>query len=284
MEWHDIADPDGPELDELSQRYKLHSLHVEDARSLGERAKAEVEDHYFFIVLKVLVLEENNKLTIGNLNLFVGSEFLITVHRTPLPTIESLRRAKHDLRPDEVLHRLMDGIVDSYLPVLDEVEARIDSLQGRAIRRPEASLLEDINEIRATLLELRSVLLNMRHVAFRLQHMPSHLVGSELPPFMRDIHDHLTEDLDAIAGERDRLSGVVDLYLSSVANRNTDAMRTLTILGTAAVPTLVVTSFFGMIVRYPEWVGSYWAFYFVLFLTVTVTALLLWYLKRHSLS
>lgn len=178
----------------------------------------------------------------------------------------------------------MDGIVDSYLPLLDELEVRIDSLQGRAIHRPEPSLLEHINDIRATLLKLRSMLLNMRHVVFRLQHMPSHLIGRELPPFMRDIHDHLSEDLDAIAGERDRLASVVDLYLSSVANRNTDAMRTLTILGTAARPTLMITSFFGMIVRDPEWVSSYWAFYFVSVLTVTVTALLLWYLKRHTQS
>lgn len=72
MEWHDISDPDGSELDVLSERYKLHRLHVEDSRTLGQRAKAEIEDHYFFIVLKVLVLEENNKLTIGDLNLFVG--------------------------------------------------------------------------------------------------------------------------------------------------------------------------------------------------------------------
>jgi magnesium transporter len=195
--------------------------------------------------------------------------------------VKVLHQAGSDLRPDEVLYRLMDGVVDSYLPLLDEIQVRIDSLQGRAIRRMEPSVLEQLNELRSTLLGLRRVLLNMRHVAFRLQHARSRLIGRELPPFLRDIHDHLAEDLDTIAGERDRLAGILDLYLSSVANRHTEAMRALTLLGTAGLPALVISTFFGMNIRLPEWVNSSWAFDAVSSGTIALTALLWWYLKRR---
>jgi magnesium transporter len=279
--WHDISDPNAAELDELAARYKLHAVHIKGCRTVGQRAKVEAADQYLFIVLKVLVLEANNRLTVGDLDLFVGSEFVITVHHTSVPVVEVLRHAGSDLRPDEVLYRLMDGVVDSYLPLLDEIQVRIDSLQGRAIRRTEPSLLEQLNDLRSTLLGLRRVLLNMRHVAFRLQHARSRLIGRELPPFLRDIHDHLAEDLDTISGERDRLAGILDLYLSSVANRHTEAMRALTLLGTAGLPPLVISTFLGMNIRMPEWVNSSWAFDAVSGVTIALTALLWWYLKRQ---
>jgi magnesium transporter len=284
MVWHDISDPNGSELDQLAERYKLHPLHIEDCRGAGQRAKVEVADHYLFIVLKVLLLEGNNKLTVGDVDLFVGSEFLITVHSAFVPGMDALRQSGKDLRSDEVLYRLMDGVVDSYLPLLDELQVRIDTLQSRTVSAPESNLLTQMNEIRVTLLELRRVLLNMRHVAFHLQHTRSQLVGPELPLFLRDVHDHLGEDLDTIAGERDRLAGVLDVYLSSVANRNTEATWTLTLLGTAALPALVIASFFGMNVPYPGWVSSSWAFPFILSFTIIVTALSLWYLKRQNHS
>lgn len=282
MTWDDISDVKGPELDELAGRYKLHPLHVEECRRAGQHPKVEAADHYLFIVLTVLVLQSDHKLTAGDIDLFVGREFLITVHGASVRVIEALLQSGKDLRPDEVLYRLMDGVVDSYLPLLDELQVRIDGLQVRAFGAPEPGLLAQINEIRSTLLELRRVLLNMRHVAFHLQHTGSQLIGPELPLFLRDIHGHLAEDLDAIAGERDRLAGVLDFYQSSVANRNTEAMRGLTFLGTAVLPVLVITSFFGMNIRYPSWVNSAWAFPLIVTFTIAVTGLLLWYLKRET--
>jgi len=279
--WHDISDPNASELDELAERYKLHAMHVKGCRTAGQRARVEATDHYLFIVLKVLVLEANNRLTAGDLDLFVGPDFVITVHPTSVPVVEVLRQAGSDPRPDEVLYRLMDGVVDSYLPLLDEIQVRVDLLQGRTVRRADPNLPEQLNELRSTLLGLRRVLLNMRHVAFRLQHTRSRLIGRELPPFLRDIHDHLAEDLDTIAGERDRLAGILDLYLSSVAKRHTEAMRALTLLGTAGLPALVISTFLGMNIRMPEWVNSSWAFDAVSGVTIGLTVLLWWYLKRQ---
>ena len=76
------------------------------------------------------------------------------------------------------------------------------------------------------------------------------------------------------------MAGVLDIYLSSVANRTTEATRTLTLLGTAALPSLLVTSFLGMAIEYPSWVKSSWTFSISIVGVVAVTGFLLWYLRR----
>ena len=85
LTWHDIPDPASQQLDELAAAHSLHPLHIEDCRHRGQRTKVDRGDDYLFIVLKLLLLEESNELTVGDLGMFVGSDFLITVHEAHLP-------------------------------------------------------------------------------------------------------------------------------------------------------------------------------------------------------
>src|ERR1700683_4848147 len=153
MVWDDVAGQNMTELDQLAQRYSLHSSQIQDCRRTGQRAKVESEDQYLFIILKILVLEADNKLIVDDLDLFVGAEFLITVHSTRVPFVETLRQPAKDSRPDEVLFRLMGAVVDSYLPLLEGIQVRIESLQARVIGRQDASVVQEIDDVRATLLE-----------------------------------------------------------------------------------------------------------------------------------
>ena len=282
MTWHDISNPASHQLDELAAVHSLHPLHIEDCRQRGQRTKVDRGDQYLFIILKLLLLDENDELQVGDLSMFVGSKFLITVHETSLPPLDALRDRNEDLRPDQVLYRLLNVVVDSYVPLIDKLEDRIEELQDQAVGRPRPAVLESIGDIRSTLMQLRRVLSNTRHVAFQLRQVASPLVSRDLFPFLGDVQDDLAVALELIAGERERLTGVLDVYLSSVANRTTEATRTLTLLGTIALPALVISSFFGMSVPYPEWTKSHWALEFLAALTVAVTGYLLWYLKRND--
>jgi magnesium transporter len=282
MTWHDIADPASRQLDELAVNYSLHRLHVEDCRQSAHRLKVESDGQYLFIVLKLLDLEQSNKLAVEDLVLFIGSDFLITVHRSPLDLLNSLRSLGEKLRPDQVLYRVMNAVVDSYLPLIDKLEDSIEKLHDQVVSSPRPNVLERIGEIRSTLTQLRRVLGNTRHVAFQLRHVSTPFISQELSPFLRDVHDDLAIDLDTIAAERERLAGILEVYLSSVANRTTEATRTLTLLGTAALPALVITSLFGMNINYPSWTKSSWMFVFLMAVTFVITGFLLWYLKRQD--
>ena len=109
MEWHDIQNPDDKLLDELAARYSLHPLHVEDCRQDAQRTKAETGEGYLFISLKQMAFDDSGRLATGDLVLFVGGDFLLTVHRAPVALLEPLRAAKGELHPDQVLYRVIDA-------------------------------------------------------------------------------------------------------------------------------------------------------------------------------
>jgi magnesium transporter len=255
---------------------------VEDCRSDIQRAKLEEGTDYLFVILKLVLLKENNELTINDLAMFLGTDYLISVHQTALPSLAALKTRFADLRPDQGLYRVMDTVVDSYYPLVEELEDRVDTLEGEVLVQPRAAMLERVAEMRTSLLEVRRVLTNTRHVVYSIDRLESSLVGKDLAPFLRDVHDHLARDLDSVARERDRLAGVLDLYQSSVANQNNEATRLLTVLGTIALPALVISAYCGMSLRYPAWINTGHAFEEVSALVVLVTTGLLLYLWRRG--
>lgn len=280
MQWHDVPDPRHPHLDELAAAYSIHPLHIEDCRQADQRAKVETGGQYLFVSLTLLRLEPGNRLAASGLALFVGGEFLITVHSGQVQLLQRLSSSHDDLRSDAVLYRVLDGVVESYLALGEQLEDDVEKLEDQVVDWPRPAVVERISEIRNTILQFRRVVNATRHIAFQLRHVPSPLIGKDLSPFLRDVHDDLAIILDLIAGERDRLASVVDIYLSNIANRTTEATKTLTLLGTVALPAVVITSFFGMNIEYPAWTKSPFMFTGLLVLTLAVTLFLLWYLKR----
>jgi magnesium transporter len=282
MQWHDIASVDSARLDELAATYGLHSLHVEDCRNRGQRTKADDGETYIFIILVLPIAKEQALFATVTLALFVGPDFVIGVHDTPIPLLEGLGKQSAGLRPDQVLYRILDGVVESWLPIVERMEESVELLQDRVTGWPGPDVLERIAGTRNSIMQLRRVIGGAHHAVFRLRHASNPIITADLAPFLRDVHDDLTIHLETIAGERDRLTGVLDIYLSSVTNRTAEATRTLTLLGTIALPTLVITSFFGMAINYPSWTKSPSLFGLLIITTVITTGLLLRYLKRRD--
>jgi magnesium transporter len=253
MVWHEIRDPADPELDRLAERYGLHPLHVEDCRHRDQSAKVEESESYLFTVLKPVERGENGVLEIGDLDLFVGRDFLITVEEHTGPALrkvlDQVRSATGGARPDQLLYRIMDGVVDSYLPILDRFDDLIDALEDQVLEDPKPAVLERIFAAKRALIEMRRVLANTRDVAGHLQRITGGWVAEDMWPFLRDVYDHLSRSLDLVEMQRDLLNGSLDIYLSSVANRTNRVMKVLTVLGTVALPAVIVTSFYGMNIK-----------------------------------
>jgi magnesium transporter len=253
-QWFDIRDPNAAELDELATRYGLHPLHVEDCRHRNQNAKVEAQASYLFVVLKTIELDEDGAVATGDFDLFLGSGWLITVQEKTCAEVcdllEHTRGRAEGMRSDQLFHRLMDQLVDSYQPVMDALSHRIDQLEDLAITCPEPAVLEDIFTLRRALIDLRRMLSNSRDVLGHLLRSEYSQIGRDLQPFLRDVYDHLARYLDTIEGERDLITGATELYLTSVANRTNQTMKTLTVLGTIATPALVITGMYGMNLRH----------------------------------
>jgi magnesium transporter len=284
VEWHDIRDPDDPELDRLAERYHLHPLHIEDCRHRNQSAKVEEFEGYIFVVLKPVELDGDGGLDIGDLDVFLGPDFLITVMETNCESVGRIldqnRSSRGNRSGDQVLYRIMDGVVDSYLPLLDGFTDGIDDLEELVLENPSPAMLQRIFGTKRSLIEMRRVLANMRDVAGHLQRTASPLISQDLWPFLRDVYDHLARNVDTIDIQRDLLSGAMDIYMSGVANRTNQVMKVLTVFGTIALPALIISSFYGMNLKHLPWVEVPHATGVVVGLMAASTVALLWMLKR----
>ena len=248
--WHDLSTPDDPQLTTLAEQYHLHPLHVEDCRHRNQRAKVEEGADYLFIVAKTVHTTASGELEISELDIFLGRDYIITVEEGDCPSVRTLLNALHTSAekhaPDQLFYKILDGIVDSYAPVLDWFNDTIDEIEDLVLERPSPETLQRILERKRGLIELRRVLSNMRDVASQLQRIDTELIRRELGPYLRDIYDHVIRDLETVEMQRDLLGGTMDIYLSSVANRTNQVMKVLTVLGTIALPSIVISGFYGM--------------------------------------
>jgi magnesium transporter len=183
------------------------------------------------------------------------------------------------LRPDQLLYRIMDAIVDSYLPILDRLNDVIDDTEDKVLEDPDPAILQQIFNMKRVLINMRRVAANMRDVVGHLQRTENQLVQQDLLPFLRDVYDHVARTLDLIETQRDLVNGSMDIYLSSVANRTNQVMKVLTVLGTLALPALIVSGFYGMNVKGLPWAETPHALGIVMGVILASSAALIAYLK-----
>ncbi len=248
--WFHVEDTKGPALDALAAQFGLHELAIEDCRHIGQRAKVEEYEGHLFIVANAIHFDpDKSACWLGEVNFFVGKDFLISVREGPSRTFQSTHpKFKGDPRlahPGRLLMTMLDFMVDQYLPVLDQIEDRIEALEEQVLENPSPALLAKIFDLRRALIDYRRAGLAMREVL-------NHLLNRTEPwyrtqqMYFRNIYDHVLRALDFVETYRDILNGVLDVHLSATANRTNDVMKVLTVFATLATPFLLVTSFYGM--------------------------------------
>lgn len=286
MIWHDVRDPNGPELDALAKQYNLHPLHVEDCRHRNQTAKVEDGSGYLFVVAKPLQINGAGELDITDLDIFLGRDFLITVQEGECISLrthlDKLHNTADQPRPDQLFYKIIDATVDAYAPVLDWFNEAIDVIEDAVLEKPSPATVERIFRLKRGLIELRRVLTNVRDVASHLQRMDTELIQRDLWPFLRDVYDHVARDVEMVEMHRDLLAGAMDIYLSSVANRTNQVMKVLTVLGTIALPAIVISGFFGMNTKDLPWINSAYGTEIASGLMITTTVGLLILLKKFD--
>ena len=290
MPWYELEDANDPKLDELARQYNLHPLHIEDARSRDESVKVDSAPKYTFAVFKPVHLQPDPDspgdqiAAFSPIDIFAGKDFLITISDpTCTATQEALTRARRDgdaNHPARLLYLILDTIVDAYFPAIDHFDDRIDALEDLVIDSPSPEVLQNVFALKRELIDLRRVLVNTRDASLHLQRDPNSIIDAEHQPYIRDIYDHVARLLDSIETQRDLLNSTLDIYLSSVANRTNEVVKVLTILSTIVLPALAISGIYGMNLKGlpfensphgAEWVGG---------ITVAVTVLLLYVLRK----
>jgi magnesium transporter len=285
--WADVADPTSKDFIELAEEFNFHHLSIEDCRKEHQRPKVEEYTGYYFIVLyETQLVGPHDHLELRELNIFLGANYLVTVHSQPIRAIKTARRLWHEWT-DRAEHGsgllaylLMDAIVDDYMPLLDIMSERIDNLEDKIFGefRPEA--LEEIFRIKKQLLILRRSITPLRDVFNTLLRREQPLFARATHVYFQDIFDHIIRVADSIDTLRDMLGSTMDAYLSVQGNRMNMVMKRLTSVATILMSVTLIAGIYGMNFQHmPELTWKY-GYIFALVSMVTVGLALYLYLKK----
>ena len=282
LNWYDISDPTSPELDELARKFGLHELQIDDTRHPPQRAKVEEPERYVFIVLKKL--KSTEEVHFFDFDIFLGPDFLITVHDRCNPFLDKLKTVAQQnqiTRLDKLFHSIVDLIVDEYQPLLDCLADNISDIESAVLESPDPEVLARIFQLKRDLILFRRIAGGMREVVNAIIRREKGFVGDDLDPYFRDVYDHVVRTVELIESYRDLLTGSLDIYLSAVANRTNEVMKVLTIWGTIALPLVIITGFFGMNLKLP-WEQSPHGVWYAVGLMVASTVSVLLYFKQKK--
>jgi magnesium transporter len=249
--WLDIEDPTAAEIKHLGELLSLHPLTLQDLSTFSERPKREhYEGYVSLVVYGVDATAEAGGSLLREVHMLISGDYVVTLHPSPFTTVEQLqKRLKPTGFPGEqaLIYRILDAILSTFVPVLDRVDDQIDDLEQTVIENPREEALQQIFSLKRDLIAMRRVITPMRDFFARDAEEISKLPGMEPDdePYFRDLYDTLVRSSDLVDSYRDLLSGATDMYLSTVANRQGEIAKQLTIIATIFLPLSFLTGFFG---------------------------------------
>lgn len=278
-------------VEALGKHFALHPLTLEDIVHPGQRPKFEEYDSYLFIVLRMLRYSADSAAVVGEQVSFILCDHtLITFQEAVGDVFEQIRQrirtGKGRTRKqggDYLAYALIDAIVDHYFTILETLGEKIESLEDQLLSRPDEESLSAIHYMKRELLLLRKSVWPLRELLAAMQRTESDLIESGTRVYLRDVYDHTIQILDIVESFRDVVSGMMDVYLSSVSNRMNATMKVLTVIATIFIPLSFIAGVFGMnFENFPEltWTWAYpWGFWAV---TLASVAGMLYVFKRNK--
>jgi magnesium transporter len=245
--WIGLHEPDEAEFDSVTREFDLHELAVEDAIKAHQRPKLEAYEDSLFIVLKsVRYLEEEEALEFGEIHLFVGDGFIVSVRHGEARELHSIRQdieSKPELLrlgPGAVLHAIMDRIVDDYLAVVPALENDIDEVEEQVFSGRRENPAERIYKLERQVLGFHRATAPLVEPLDAIVRGRYALIHEEVHAYFRDVLDHLRRVVDQVEGFRDLLASVLEANLTQVSVRQNEDMRKISAwVAIIAVPTMI---------------------------------------------
>jgi magnesium transporter len=265
--WLDLDGVDDEAHDLLLNVFKIHHLAVDDAQKFGQRAKLEDYDDFMYMVVYGASIDQT---ATTEVHFIFADHFVITVHHGRCGALDDVhtrighRKASELDSPQIVLiYLVIDQLVDSFFPMLNQFDNQIDELEDAILVQPTEAQLGTLFAMKRSLITIRKVVTPQRDMFASISSGVTELPGvtADGLRYMRDIYDHLIRISDLIDGYRDLLGGVMDTHLSTVSNRLNVVMKQLTIIATVFLPLSFLTGFFGQ--NFSWLVGNiqgWWAF------------------------
>ncbi|MCX8007900.1 MAG: magnesium/cobalt transporter CorA [Coriobacteriia bacterium] len=281
--WVDVLDPDEPSLLAIAQRFPMHPLAIEDCLHFPQRPKIDVYPDSTFVIWLIPVLVDSDGVQTHELDMFLGEEHLITVHREPLPAIDAVadEAAAFLARGVEwTVHAVLDRAVDALFPAMEQIADALEDLEDAMLARAEQEHLSRLYQVKRALVQLHKIVVPERDVVRGLARAEA-FVEPEAYMYFQDIGDHLARAIDSVETYRDVASGAMDIYLSAQSNRMNEIMKQLTVIATIFMPLTLISSIYGMNFRHMPELEWRYGYFLVLGVMVAIAAWMVWFFRRR---
>ncbi|MFH1038718.1 MAG: magnesium/cobalt transporter CorA [PVC group bacterium] len=289
--WLDMEDPALEDYDILRDQFRFHPLLIRDCINPQYIPKCDEMDDYIFLVLHSVYYyrekEEEEALSIREIDFFVGKNFLVTVHNGHIKAAtvnRDLCRKSCKIMAEgsgRLLYHILDTMADNYIAIINKVTDRMDSLEDAIIASIRPEMLTGILEMKRNIMTMRKVLLPQSELIYQFCHGKFSYVRGEQIMYFKDIYDHMVRITSMVENLREMGQSLLEAYHSTISFKLNDVMKVLTVIATIMMPMTLISGIGGMNVLFPfalrESLTGFWIL--VAFMLAAAVGLLIWFKK-----
>jgi magnesium transporter len=277
-------------IGKIGNCFSIHPLTLEALLNTEQRPKIVDMETYIYLSLKMLSMKkESYDIKVEHVSIIIGPNYLISFQEDVGdvfdPVRERIRREGGRVRksgPDYLAYALIDDIVDNYFIVMEKIEERVEDLEEELVVSATRESVWKINRLKKDMIFLRKAVWPLREVITGLERAESPLIKESTHIYLRDVYDHTIQVIDTLETLRDMVSGMLDIYLSSLSYKMNEIMKVLTLIATIFIPLTFVAGVYGMNFRYmPELTWEY-GYFTVWGVMIIMVVLMLFYFRKRQ--
>jgi magnesium transporter len=276
-------------VEKIGSSFGLHHLIIEDILNTGHRPKMEDFCEFVYVTLKVLSFDSSSRVVSEQISLVLGQHYVLSFQEKEAeifnPVRDRIRNGLGRLRSagaDYLFYALLDLIVDNYFTVLEKLGEKIESLEEKLVTNPTPATLKSIQELRTGMLFLFKSVWPLREIINGLSRGNSVLIKDSTGIYLRDVYDHTIQVIDTVETYREVITGMLDIYLSSINNRISEVMKVLTMIATIFIPLTFIVGVYGMNFKYMPELESRWGYPVVWLIMIAVGVFMGFYFKKKK--
>ncbi len=277
-------------VERLGKHFGLHALMIEDILNTQQRLKIDVFDEYILIILKMIMYNVHTRtIIIEQVSMVLGQHFVLTFQEQKGDVFDPIRtRLQNDrirLRrtgADYLAYGLLDAVVDSYFETIERLGEQIALVEEDLLQAPDQEILQHIHTLRRELLFFRNSIWPLRNMISQIIHLETSLIQETTLIYLQDLYDHTIQVIETIETFRDMMTGILDVYMSSISNKMNEVMQFLTIIGTIFIPLTFIAGVYGMNFHYMPELTWKWGYFIVLGGMAGLGSGLLLYFKKKK--
>lgn len=278
-------------LHKLGLGFDLHPVILKDIVTLNQRPKLELADDYVYLVLKMLYLDGERKHVVSEqVSFVVAKKFVISTQQGIIGDVfdavrNAIRNETSTTRhsgTDYLGYKLLDAIVNGYFGVLELYGEKMEALEDEMLRDPTKKTLHALHHLKRGILDMRKAVWPLREVISSLERGDSPLIKNSTRIYLRDVYERVIQVIDTIETQRETLTGLLDVYLSSTSNKLNSVMKVLTMIATIFMPLSFLAGVYGMNFRYMPGLDFHYGFAAMIALMLWVFIGMIMYFRRKK--